>query len=138
LRACPTQVNKEIILDLITGLDTGGAERVLANLVRASDGSRFRHVVVSMIEPGPVGMELAAAGVEVRTLGMRPGVPSIRAILRLVRILRQARPHVLQCWMYHADLLGLLTGKLAGVPHIVWGIRCSDMDFRDYRTLING
>jgi glycosyltransferase involved in cell wall biosynthesis len=31
--------------------------------------------------------------------------------------------------------LGLLTGKLAGVPHIVWGIRCSDMDFSRYRPL---
>jgi len=123
------------IVHLITGLNVGGAERVLANLVRSSDGSRFRHVVVSMIEPGPVGMELAAAGAEVHGLGMRRGVPSIPGLVRMVRILRRSRPCVLQCWMYHANLLGLLAGKWARVPHIVWGVHSTDLDFSRYRRL---
>jgi len=123
------------IVHLISGLNVGGAERDLGKLVQGSDGSRFQHVVVSMIEPGPVGKELAADGVEVHELGMRPGRPSPGGVLRLVKILRRIRPDVLHCWMYHANLLGLLAGKLAGVPHIVWGILCSDVDLGRYRPL---
>jgi glycosyltransferase involved in cell wall biosynthesis len=37
--------------------------------------------------------------------------------------------------MYHANLLGVIAGKLAGVPHIVWNIRSSNIDFSHYRRL---
>ena len=38
----------------------------------------------------------------------------------------------MQTWLYHADLLGLLAGKLARVPVVVWNLRCSDMDMQHY------
>jgi glycosyltransferase involved in cell wall biosynthesis len=38
------------------------------------------------------------------------------------------RPDILQTWMYHADLLGLLVGKFTRVPSILWNLRCSSMD----------
>src|SRR6266567_3607413 len=101
------------LLHLISGLNVGGAERALAALVRRSDTLRFRHVVVSMTEMGPVGEHLASAGVEVHALGMRGGLPSPAGLVRLMKFLRQTRPHLLQCWMYHGNLLGLLAGKLA-------------------------
>ena len=123
------------IVHLISGLKVGGAERVLAALVRRSDALRFRHVVISMIEIGPVGEDLASAGVEVHSLGMRRGMPSPAGLLRLMKIIRRTRPQLLQCWMYHANLLGLVAGKLAGVPHIIWGIRSSGIDFFRYRHL---
>ncbi len=123
------------IVHLISGLNVGGAERVLADFVRGSDGSHFRHLVVSMMDEGPVGKKLAAAGVEVHSLRMRRGVPSLLGLVRLVRILQRSSACVLQCWMYHANLLGLVAGKLAGIPHIVWGIRCSDVDFASYRRM---
>jgi glycosyltransferase involved in cell wall biosynthesis len=37
--------------------------------------------------------------------------------------------------MYHANLLGYFAGNLAGVPHLIWGIRCSDMDLSHYSGL---
>jgi glycosyltransferase involved in cell wall biosynthesis len=58
---------------------------------------------------------------------MRPGVPNPLAAVRLLRIIQKKRPHILQTWMYHADLLGLLVGKLAHVPSIVWNIQCSNL-----------
>jgi glycosyltransferase involved in cell wall biosynthesis len=58
---------------------------------------------------------------------MRPGVPNPLAAVRLLRIVKQKQPHILQTWMYHADLLGLLIGKLGHVPSILWNIQCSDL-----------
>ena len=123
------------ILHLITGTNVGGAEKALAALVRRSDALRFRYVVVSMAEIGPVGEDLITAGVEVHSLGMRRGTPSPAGLLHLIKIIRQTKPQLLQCWMYHANLLGLVAAKLAGVPHIIWGIRCSDVDFSRYRRM---
>src|SRR5438105_8524482 len=66
---------------------------------------------------------------------MRRGMPSPFAAARFFRIVRKIRPHVLQTWMYHADLLGLLVGKLAGVSTIAWNIRCSSMEMAHYRRM---
>src|SRR5271155_4949441 len=115
------------ILHLITGLETGGAERMLVNLATRTDCSRFRSVVVSMTGPGTMGHLIEGGGVTLRTLGMRRGLPDPRGILRLVRILREFRPSLLHTWLYHADLLGLIMRQLGQVPHLVWGLQCSDM-----------
>jgi glycosyltransferase involved in cell wall biosynthesis len=123
------------IVHLITGLNVGGAERTLAQMVRASDARRFLHSVISMIHAGPVANDLARAGIEVRSLGMSRGEPSLGGAVRLVSILRHLRPHLLHCWMYHANLLGILAGEVAGVPRIIWGIRCSNRDFASGRAL---
>lgn len=123
------------IIHLITDTQIGGAESVLARLVRASDPSRFHHVVISMKSVGPVGKQLQAAGIEVYDLGMRGGRPSLAGLFRLLKLLRLSKPDLLQCWMYHANLLGLVGAKLGGVPRVVWGLRCSDMDFAYMRRL---
>ena len=114
------------ILHLITGLETGGAERMLARLVARLDRERFPSTVVSMTGTGPIGEEIAAAGVALHSLGMRRGVPDPRAVLRLVRIMRAVRPAILQTWLYHADLLGLLAQGLKLAPHLVWNLRCTE------------
>jgi len=117
------------IVHVITGLGTGGAENMLANLVVGTDRSAFESLVVSLLPPGPLASRMAEAGVRVESLGMRRGVPGPRSLLRLTRLLRAERPDVVQTWLYHADLLGLLAAGLARVGPVAWNLRCSDMDF---------
>lgn len=123
------------VAHLITGLSVGGAQRALAGLLQASTGNFVSHRVFSMMDVGPVGCELIKAGVKVRALEMHPGSPSLLALFRFAKALRHLRPDILQCWTYHANLLGLIAGRLAGVPHIVWNIRCSNIEFAHYRRL---
>jgi glycosyltransferase involved in cell wall biosynthesis len=115
------------ILHLITGLETGGAERMLARLVLRTDRRRFPTAVVSMTGPGAIGPEIAAAGAPLYDLGLRRGRPDPRGLFRLIRILRATRPDIVQSWLYHADLLGLMGRKLGFVRHLVWNVRCTDM-----------
>ena len=114
------------IVHLITGLETGGAERVLSHLVASTDRDRFRSVVVSIRNPGRMASAIVRAGIELRTLGIRRGVPDPRGVFRLDGVLRELRPEILQTWLYHADFLGLLARQLGRVPHLVWNVRCSD------------
>ena len=115
------------ILHLITGLETGGAEGMLARLVTRTDRSRFRSVVVSMTGMGTVGPIIAGAGVPVEVLGIRRGMIDPRGVTRLIRLLRRYRPDIVQTWLYHADLLGLIADRLGYAPRLAWNIRCSDM-----------
>ena len=123
------------IAHLITDTEVGGAERVLARLVQNSDASLYQHSVISMRDVGAVGRELQDFGVEVHTLRMPPGRISPTAVVRLVQILRTSKPDVLQCWMYHANLLGVSAAKAAGIPRLLWGIRNSGIDFERYHPL---
>ena len=115
------------VVHLITGLETGGAERMLYRLVRRTDRARFRSVVVSITDAGTLGPSLGKAGIEVISLAMRRGMPDPYSLLRLARILRELNPDILQTWLYHADFFGLMAKRLANVPHLVWNLRCSDI-----------
>lgn len=117
----------KLICHIITGLNTGGAERMLTRLVGADAGGGGRHMVVSLMDEGVFGKEIRAKGVELYTLGMRRGVPSPHALWRLVQLVRREKPDVLMTWLYHADLLGFVAGRLAGIKRMYWNLRCSDM-----------
>ena len=120
------------ILHLISSLDLGGTEIQLAKLLARMDGARLQHCVVSLIPVGPVGEMMRTRGIPVYSLGMRRGAPSLSALWKLWRVVRAEKPQVLQTWLYHADLLGLLVGKLAGIPALVWNLRCSNVDMQHY------
>ncbi len=123
------------ILHLITDLDTGGAEVSLYRLLSGMDRSRFENQVVSLIPPGPLGGKVAALGIPVRSLGLRPGHATPAALFRLAGWLRRDRPDILQTWLYHADLLGLLAARLARVPVVAWNLRNAELDMTRYRRL---
>jgi len=113
------------ILHLVTSFGRGGAELNLERLACNMDASRFANAVVSMRRSYDREMvtRLNRAGVPFQCLEMRAGAPDPAAFVRLLKIVRAQRPGILQTWMYHADLLGLMAGKLARVPVIIWNIR---------------
>ena len=110
------------LVHIISGLELGGAETMLYQLLAGTDLERFPSEVVSMTTRGLVGERIAQLGVPVHALGMRRGLPTPWHLLPLVRLLRRARPDVIQTWMYHADLFGGVAGRLAGRIPVVWGI----------------
>jgi glycosyltransferase involved in cell wall biosynthesis len=114
------------IAHLITGLETGGAERMLARLVAGTDRERLAPLVISLTGPGTIGAQITAAGVPLYTLGVRRGLPDPRALLRLGRILSRHRADILQTWLYHADLLGLAAHLLGLAPRLVWNLRATE------------
>lgn len=127
------------ILHVITGLDVGGAETMLYRLVTNMDPAHFESRVVSLIAPGPMGAKLTAAGIPADSLNMQRGIPSPGGLFKLIRLMRDWHPDVVQTWLYHADLAGLVAAKLAfplgNGPKVVWNIRCSYMALEEYRRM---
>lgn len=117
------------VVHVISGLGQGGAETVLHRLVTAPSQAS-RNTVISLGDEGVFGARLRAAGVAVHCLNMRPGRLSPAGVWRLYRLLRQLGPDVVQTWMYHADLLGGVVARLAGIRAVSWGIRNSGANLR--------
>jgi glycosyltransferase involved in cell wall biosynthesis len=92
--------------------------------------------VVSLTGSGQMAEKIEALDIPMHSLGMRRGVPDPRAVWRLCRLMRRLRPGLVQTWMYHADLIGGMAARLAGVP-VAWNIRHSTLDPRtDKRTTL--
>jgi glycosyltransferase involved in cell wall biosynthesis len=114
------------ITHIITGLQTGGAEHALLRVVAGMDRERFACRVISLTEEGPVGERLRQAGIPVQALGLRAARPDPWRLLMLVRWLRAHRPHVVQGWLAHGNLLGGVASLFAGRPRLAWNLRNSD------------
>jgi glycosyltransferase involved in cell wall biosynthesis len=123
------------VMHVITGLSVGGAETMLRKVLQGMDRSRFENSVAALTDIGPVGKQIEEEGTPVTALGMRRGVPDPVGVLRLAGSIRKTGPHVVQTWLYHADLVGTVAARLAGNPPVIWNIRCSFMGDDYYRGL---
>lgn len=113
------------VVHIISGLGQGGAEAVLYRLATATSPRPIEHIVISMRGLGVFGPRLQAAGVAVHDLQMQGAFGSVRGLWRLRRLIKKIQPDVVQTWMYHADLIGGLVARSAGVKAVAWGIRNS-------------
>ena len=124
-------LNKKIkVLHIITGLSTGGAEIMLYKLVSKMDRSCFDIYVVSLTDIGPVGEKIKKLNIPVVAVGMKRGwrgFLSFSEFFRLLKIVKNYKPDVIQTWMYHSDLIGGLVGKILKVP-VIWNIRQSNFN----------
>lgn len=99
------------ILQVISTLKTGGAERMLANLVRHLRRAGHAVGVVSMHDPEGISVEgdLRADGVTVFLLGQKPGL-DLRMIPRFASALRSFLPDLLHT---HLSVLKYVLPALA-------------------------
>lgn len=112
------------IVHIITGLNTGGAEMMLFKITTGLDKNQYDIKVVSLINVGAIGQKLINSGIDVVGLNMKPNT-LIVSFLKLLKQLKEFQPDVVQTWMYHADLLGGIAAKLAGVKVVIWNVRQS-------------
>lgn len=116
------------IVHVIVGLNVGGAELMLKRLIEShAKHSEYEHSVISLTDLGSIGPDLQAKGTKVTALGMRNAIDLPKTYFRLLRQLSFAKPDVVQTWMYHADLLGGLAARSAGIKNIIWGIRTTEI-----------
>lgn len=109
------------ILLLVTGLGSGGAERVVYDLARGVNAARadglvkYTAEVAALDGRGAYAAALRDAGIPVHDLGMyRKYAP--RAFFRLRRLLREGGWSLLHTHLFHANLLGRLTAARTGIP----------------------
>ena len=123
------------LLHVITDLNIGGAEISLYRLLTCLDRTKYASQVVSLTPAGELGDKIRELGIPVFSLNMKPGQPSLNALRVLSLRMRNERFDIVQSWLYHADLLGLMAARAANIEHVVWNIRNSYLNMSDYRRL---
>jgi len=128
---------KPILLTIITDLDTGGAERMLCNLLSGMDRRAWDPVVLSLMPGGAQAEVLKGLGIPVYTAGMQAGRrPSFGVLVRMIRLLWRIQPSLIQGWMYHGNLSAqfLRCFLFRRIP-IFWSIHHSLTDLKNEKPL---
>ena len=127
----------------ITELDFGGAERCLTEIARRVDRKRFTPVVYCL-GPRPARPEtsclpaLEQSGIEVHCLnGQRIWQFPIVAtrLKKLLESKKSQKPQILQTFLFHANILGRVAARRAGVNAVVSGIRVAERQSHWHRWL---
>lgn len=114
------------VVHIITGLQKGGAETMLYNILKNGSRDKFKFTVISLIKGGYYNEKIKDLNIEVfdYEINSHP----ISSFLKIINHLKNA--DTVCCWMYHANLIGLISAKFAGVKNIIWGVRHSNLDKR--------
>lgn len=117
------------ILHIITGLGQGGAEATLFRVISADKTNQ--HTVVSLTSAGDYGGKFRTIGIDVLELKMASSfIGMIHGITALSSLIRENEPHIVQTWLYKADLMGGLAAWLAGHRAVIWNIRSSPPELK--------
>lgn len=119
------------IAHIITSLDTGGAETTLLRLVSKMDRSRFENAVFSILGEGKLAGAVRETGTQVYCAGLNTRFPNPLLLYKLIGQIRDYKPDVIQTWLYHADFVGSLAGKLGVKAPVIWNLRCSELGPED-------
>src|SRR5438034_5467533 len=123
------------ILYVTAGLRGGGAEAMLARLAAARPGVADEITIASLLPAEAHMARLGAGGVAVVELRFDKAGGIATGLFKLARLIAVRPPDIVQGWMYHGDLAALVALVLSGRrrhTRLIWSIRCSAMDWRDY------
>ncbi|EKE00946.1 MAG: hypothetical protein ACD_21C00250G0019 [uncultured bacterium] len=115
------------ITHIITDLAPGGAETFLLRLV--SSLKDFQHHVVSLapIEDTNFTQLFFEKAASVTSLDISSkNIHEIYKLFSLSSLLKQQAPHLVQTWMYHANVIGGIAAKINKLP-VIWNIRNSSL-----------
>lgn len=118
-----------VVLHVIPGLVTAGAEHMLTSLVTAKRAKPYAQAVANLMAGGTYAERIRAAGVPLYELGLTNlNWPAV--IGRLAALIRKLSPAAIQSWLYYGDVTTTLALYLSGRRHdtkLYWGVRGTDI-----------
>ena len=110
------------ILHLTTDSRIGGAEKNIIALVTHLDKAKYENKVVALMPGGELISKLRGCGIKAECLGMKNKF-DLGAIFKLYRLIKDSKIDILHTYLFHANILGRVLGRLARVPVIISSIR---------------
>ena len=102
------------IVHIITGLGNGGAEHTLFKICKHDRLNE--HIVISLKQTGKYFSLLKNLGIKVYSLDLN--YLSFYKFIYLIKLLRILKPDIAQTWLVHADLIGGIASRIAGVKKV--------------------
>jgi len=112
------------IIHIVTGLGDGGAEHTLFKICKYD--IKNKHIVISFKRYGKYFSLLNKLGIKVYCLNA--SFFSIHKFFFLIKLLQSLKPDIVQTWLVHADFIGSIAARLAGIKKILWNVRYSNIE----------
>lgn len=122
-----TNYSNNEIVHIISGLENGGAESILYNVV--SIDKKFSHKVISMTGKGFYGENLEQSNILLDCPKFNSLMNGLAGCLKIIKNLRAIKPKLVVCWMYHPCILAGLISRLMGIP-VIWSIHHANVDYK--------
>jgi glycosyltransferase involved in cell wall biosynthesis len=114
---------KHSIVIVINALHSGGTEKTCIEIARHLS-ERYQIAVAALTIGGPAEQELRQMGARVEILGASNPLKTIRAVIRLVSVMRELRPEAILTFLYFSDLFGAVIAKaISRRSRIYWNVR---------------
>jgi len=123
--------NKRInLLQIVNGFAIGGAEKNLLELVRLTDKKKYRVVICSVGQGGPLQREFEALGLNVYVVTKKHRL-DVSQVFNVAEIMRNERVDIVQMTLFYAEIIGILAALLAKVKiRISWEVYTHSKKFR--------
>lgn len=106
------------IIYLITGLGMGGAENQVVNLADKFASKGHQVTIAYMLQPDLVKPKNPSVNL-VWLGGTKDPVGMLKALINLVRLIKQTKPDVVHSHMYHANMLSRAARLFAKMPRLI-------------------
>ena len=117
-----TPRSRRVVL-VTNGLTQAGAETQLMRLASVLRNHGDEVGILSILPTEAFRDELAALDIPVAHLRVRTAMRGPSAIQAATQVLRSWRPDIVISFVYQANVLGRLAGRLAGVPVVISSVR---------------
>lgn len=120
------------IVFLTRTLDRAGAQRQLVLLARGLKARQHDVSVIVLYPGGPFTSDLEDAGIQVINLRRSGRWDLLRIIKSVNDVVTGLAPDVIHGYLETPNILAAIAGRRAGVGKIIFGIRASRIDYRQY------
>ena len=108
------------VLHIITGLESGGAEKTLINLVL--NDKLNNHYIFSLKDFGKYKKVIKKNKINVKIFNLK-FINFFYVFYKVSSEMKKFNPHLVITWMYHADFFGGLVSKINKIKYIYWNVR---------------
>ncbi|MDX9702714.1 MAG: glycosyltransferase [Candidatus Auribacterota bacterium] len=131
-----TQEKKFHVVHLTTDSAIGGTERMIAATAGGLPSNRFRSTVVTLLNRGELEHLCRQKGILYQSVAMRSKT-DLFAVFRLYKLLKKLQPDILHTYLFHANIIGRVVGRLMGIPVVISGQRNVDIWRKWYHNIID-
>jgi glycosyltransferase involved in cell wall biosynthesis len=124
------------VAHVIETLGTGGAERLVADVVRRLDRGRFESRVFPLEEPLDLRGEIESGAIAVDPILVAPRRRPVACARALARALRRFQPDLVHTHLYYGNVMGRIAARLAGGAPVVTTLHNPDYTFEARGTLL--
>ena len=109
---------KRTILQVVNGLAIGGGELKLLELIRNLNPEKYRIVIISVGQGGPLEEEFRRLGYPLIILEKKFAF-DLSLIFKLAKLIKQFRADIVMTTLFYADVLGAYASWLSKIKHVI-------------------